>query len=219
MLDIPANWKPTLGNLPRNFVGVIYGASGNGKTEFVMQVAKMLSEMEEVSWLSYEQQHDYDLKVAVDRNKMNESKFPVRWMNPLAGRNLKKSLFEELVEYIRKTRTRVIIIDSVDYVQLTVNQYYDLKAMFGHRKIIIFISHAKGRQPATLTAEKMQYDGQFGILVKGYIAWPVKSRVGGFEPHIIWEEKAREKNELYFSKLEGATEQPAKRGRKPKIKK
>lgn len=214
MIDVPEEWRGVLGRLPRSFVGIIYGDSGNGKTEFTIRMVKALAQTEKAAWLSYEQEHGYDLQEAVNRNKMSEVGNKVTWINPLHGHDERKTLFEELVEYLEKTRTRLIVIDSVDYLRLSVEEYYELKRKFGSKKMLVFISHAVGRKPDTRVAQKIEYDGLFGIYVKNYIARPKKSRVGGVDDYIIWEKKAREREPSYFATKEQA--QPKKRGRKPK---
>lgn len=223
VLGLAGYWLEVLGNLPVAFIAIIYGNSGNGKTEFCMQLAKILAAFDKVAWLSYEQGHGMDLQLAVERNKMDEVSGKFVIIDPLEGIdeaalsiNPGKTIYEALDKYMSKPKSpRFIFIDSLDYTQITIDQYFALKRKHGKKKTLIFISHAEGKYPATKTGRKIEYDGGVGIFVKKFIAYTHKNRFGGSKDHIIYEKRARELNPLYFAKPDQA-KQPKKRGRKPK---
>jgi len=48
-----SKFKGVLGKVPKYFICVVYGYSGNGKTEFVIMLVKELSKYGKVLWLSY----------------------------------------------------------------------------------------------------------------------------------------------------------------------
>ena len=199
LLGIKGKWAETLGSLPKNFVGIVYGNSGNGKTEFLIQLAKYLCKFGKVAWVSYEQGHGYDLQRAVDRNDMQDVAGKFIIVDPIARRNPKKTLFEELMSQIGKRNSpQFFIIDSYDYVRFTQEEYQQLKEAFGHKKGIIFISHEHGGKPKRAVAQHIEYDGGFSLQVKKMIAYPIKNRFGGFEPYVIWEERARQLNKAFF---------------------
>lgn len=215
----PETWSRFLGELPLSFVGIIYGGSGEGKTELCMRILKELTMIDEAAWLSYEQKHGSDLQRAIIRNKIHESTYNVRWIDPVSKMNENTDIFTDLFDYLKKKSTpRFVFVDSLDYLRITVAQYYELERLIASkRRAVIFISHAKGREPATKVGEKIEYDGAFGILVKDYIAYAKKNRYGGRGEYVIWEEEAKLRNPLYFAKMENPElVLPKKRGRKPK---
>ena len=188
-------------------VGIVYGDRGNGKTEYCMRMAKYLTRFANVNWLSYEQQHDSDLQDALNRNKMEEVAGKFFGINPLKNRDKSKSKFEEFRDYLRrKSCSKIVFVDSVDYIRMTTEEYFEVKEEFGNKKLLIFLSHANGNEPKSRTGRDIDYDGKFGIYVKRFIAFPKKNRMGGIADMIIWDERARVLNPLYFKKLELAND-------------
>lgn len=202
-LPIPRDWEGTLGKVPERFIAVVYGFSGNGKTEFVVRLTKMLAQLgQKVAWLSYEQRHGSDFQLATTRNQMEEVNgyfFPI---DPIAGVPDDRSLIDDLDDYLRKRSSAdVIVFDSIDYTGFSWEDYVMLKNRYGKRKTFIFIAHAtkSGRLKKSIS-ERIIFDGGMGIFVTHYIAHPIKNRYGGFTPYVVYEEKARELNPLHFSK-------------------
>jgi len=189
-----------LGRIPYNFVMVIYGESGNGKTECAVQLAKDLTPHGKAAWLSYEQGHGFDLHTASSRNKMEEVSGKFMVIDPNEGRKPGKTFLQELDEYLSKRGSpRFIFIDSLDYTRFTWEDYVYLKEKYGKTKSFIFIAHATGSKPKLRITEQIYYDGGIAWLVKNYMIWPKKNRFGGFEPSPVWEQKARELNPKYFN--------------------
>lgn len=190
-----------LGNVTKHFVCVIYGYSGNGKTELCVQLAKELAGHGRVAWLSYEQRHGFDLQTATKRNRMEEVSGNFIPIDPLA--NIKKgvSLLEDLFEYLKKKGSpEYIFIDSIDYTGFTFDDYKLLKETFEGKKTLIFIAHAdKSGNLKKSVSRDVLFDGGMGIRVKDFIAEAEKNRYGGFEPYIIYEPKARERNPAFFT--------------------
>lgn len=197
-LGFAGKWLAAFGNVEDHFSMIVYGQSGNGKTEMCMQLARYLCEFDKVAWLSYEQGHGLDLRMAVDRNNMDEVAGKFLIIDPLASRKKDMSFFEELEKYLsRRSSPKFIIIDSVDYCSFTWEQVKYLKERFRNRKSLIWISHAAGNHPKSEVAKKIEYDAGIKVNVKKFIAY-IRSRYGGMEDFIIYEEKAREMNPLYF---------------------
>lgn len=217
LLGIDGEWRGLLGELPDAFTGIIYGASGNGKTELCIRLAKYFTLFEKAAWLSYEQGHGYDLQRAIVRNDMMlcNGKFTV--IDPMKKMKPGMTIFQELDKYLGKRGTpRFIFIDSLDYTRITFEQYDALKQKYGHKKAIIWISHAEGKKPKSAVGRDIEYDGGFGILVSKFIATPIKSRFGAIEDYIIWEERARAMNPLYFEKLAVQPDNQKLKTRRPK---
>ena len=194
--------KGLLGSVPKYFTAVVYGFSGNGKTETCIRLAKELSNHGKVAWLSYEQRHWYDLQLATKRNKMQENTGKFLVIDPIANKPDNMSLLEDLDNYLSKRNSPdYIFFDSVDYTGITWDDYVFLKNKYGNKKGFIFIAHsAKNGKLKKRISEQIIFDGGMGLFVSNYICFPEKNRFGGFDDLIVYEEKARERNPAYFTK-------------------
>lgn len=198
LLNLKGEFLPTIGDLERSFIMIIYGESGNGKTEYSIKLAKTLAGYGKVVWLSYEQGHGYDLQKALNRNKIEQVGGNFYIADPNDSRQGNKSYLEELDEYLSKRNSPdFVFIDSVDYTGFSFEDYLHLKLKF-KRKAFIFISHADGKKPKSATGKRIKYDGHIGVRVDKYIAYTDKNRFGGIGEFIIWEQQARELNPAYF---------------------
>lgn len=201
LMDLEGSpFKPTLGNVPKHFICVIGGFSGNGKTEFCIQLAKELCGHGKVAWLSYEQRHGFDLQTATKRNKMEEESGQFIPIDPIANLAHGVSFLEDLDNYLAKRNSPdYVFIDSVDYTGWKKEDYIYLKEKYEGKKSLLFICHTdKSGNPRKSISADIIFDGGMFILVQKYIATPQKNRFGGFEPFVIWEAKARELNPLFF---------------------
>lgn len=199
LLPITGKFKATLGDIPQAFMMIIYGNSGNGKTEFCIQLAKDLTKHGNVAWLSYEQGHGFDLQTAINRNKMEEVSGKFFIIDPVANKPRNMTFLEDLDGYLSKRNSpEFIFIDSVDYTRFTFEEYEFLKTKYGHKKTFIWISHANGNKPQKRVGVQIEYDGGIGIYINKFIAEVKKNRFGGFTDYIIYEDRARELNPLYF---------------------
>ncbi|MEQ8547610.1 MAG: hypothetical protein RIC03_06855 [Cyclobacteriaceae bacterium] len=192
-----------LGKVTKYFILVIYGFSGNGKTEFAVKLAKALAQLGlKVAWLSYEQGHGFDLQLATKRNNMEEVNGFFYPIDPTEKKAANVSYLEDLDNYLKKRNSPdVVFIDSLDYTGFKWEDYIFLKEKYAHKKTLIFIAHSsKTGRLIKRISEQIIFDGGMGFFVSKYIAHVDKNRYGGFDPFIIWEEKARELNPVFFAK-------------------
>ncbi len=197
-----SKFKGLLGDVPRFFIAVIYGFSGNGKTEACIQLARELSLHGKVLWLSYEQRHGYDLQKATMRNKMDDRSGNFLIADPLDKKEKEVSLLEDLDNYLKKRNSAdYVFFDSLDYTGLTWDDYCFLKNKYGKKKGLIFIAHStKTGVLKKRISEQIVFDGGMGFFVKDFIMFPEKNRYSGFEPYVIYEKQARLRNPLFFEK-------------------
>jgi hypothetical protein len=200
LMDYDPEFKGILGNIPMNVLMVVFGDSGHGKTEYVMRMVKSYCKKGvDVDWISYEQGHGLDMQMALRRNNMIELGKMFHISDPNHKKDPNTTYLQDLIKKIKgRNSSDVFVIDSLQYLGLTVKEYYELKNMFS-KKGFIFISHKQGKLPEGTTAIKIGYDGGLRILVKNYIAYPEKNRFGGTEPYIIWEERARLLEQKFFA--------------------
>ena len=199
LLAYDDEFKPLLGNIPDNIHILIFGDSGHGKTELGMRLVKSFCRGgTDVNWVSYEQGHGLDMQMALRRNGMLDvgSRFAVT--DPHYAKKQNTTYLEDLRNKVEKRGSAdLFVIDSIQYIDITVHEYFQLKNDFP-AKGFIFISHKNGKDPDGKTALKVGYDGGCRILVKNYIAHPEKNRFGGTEPYVIWDEMARRREPKFF---------------------
>jgi DNA modification methylase len=97
---------------------------------------------------------------------------------------------EELSQILqRKKSVDVVVIDSLQYSQLTYRQYIYFKEKHKN-KLLIFVSHADGKQPAGRAAKSIMYDATLKIWVEGYKAFSKGRYIGSTGEYVIWPEGA-----------------------------
>ena len=176
-------WEASLGRPAKSGTWLVWGHSGNGKSSFVMQLAKYLCKFEKVIYDSLEESTGLSVQKSLRRHGMADvaRRFVILDREPMA------MLSERLK---RKKSPGVVIIDSFQYSGLTYNGYKQLKEAHPS-KLFIFISHAEGTRPEGRAAKKVEYDADIKIFVEGFKA-SCKSRFMDRPgvPFVIWEEGA-----------------------------
>ena len=196
----------SFGKLTTSFTMIVYGYSGNGKSNLLIALLKVLTQNGKCLYVSLEEGHGYSMQLLVTRHLSDEHNGKVVFADHSMTYDL---LWKRLA---RQRSEQFIFIDSVQYWDITIKQYKALKEKF-HKKTFIFISHAKGKLPDGMLANKIEYDATIKIRVDGFVGL-MKSRLGGNEPYIIWEEGARRRwGDKAFEKLTGL-----KRPKKTKVK-
>lgn len=178
--DFEGDWLESFGQPEKNFIMSIYGSSGHGKTEFAVQLTKYLASFGKVLYCSYEQGIGKSLQDAVRRNEMTSAIGKVIFTSG-------EPIDELIVRLKRKASPRIVIIDSLDYAKLTMDQFKLLKKTFP-RKSFIIVSWSKNDVPKSAHAKDIEYMSCIKILVKNFKAHP-RSRFGGNKPFVIWDKK------------------------------
>lgn len=182
-IEFEGEWLRAFGKPQKHGTWIIWGASGNGKSSFVMQLAKVLCKFAIVAYDSLEESTGLSLKNSLIRHKMEEvnKRFKILDREPMEDLSIRLS---------KKRSPEIVIIDSFQYSGLTYATYKALKEK--HRnKLLIFISHAEGTNPEGRAAKKVAYDADVKIFVQGFRAM-CKGRFIT-EPgnhYTIWEEGA-----------------------------
>ncbi len=160
---------------------IIWAQSGSGKSTFVLKLCKYLTRFGRVAYNSMEEGDSQSFSLACKRVGMEDVKrqFILLDKEPIA----------EMRERLRKQKApQIVVIDSIQYSQLTYGQYTELLSEFPN-VLFIIISHAEGKEPEGKVAKKIRFDSMVKIRVEGYVAFP-RSRYGGNEPFVIWKEGA-----------------------------
>lgn len=166
----------------------IWGESGHGKTTFIMTLAKQITPYEKVLFNTLEEGTRMTMQMAVEENKLNQcprGSFTI----------LNKESIEDLKVRLRKRKSpNVIIIDSAQYTFIDRKEFFELDKEFGEKKLFIWSSHAKGKEPLGALAVAIKFHADLTFFIQGFKAFPVKARANRgviAEPYVIWEEGAQ----------------------------
>ena len=181
--EFTGQWKAAIGNPAKSGTWIVWGASGNGKSSFVMQLAKYLCGFGKVIYDSLEEGTGLSFQKSLRRHGMDE----VRKRLIILDREPMDLLSERLE---RKKSAQIVIIDSFQYSGLNYDTYRRMKERHP-KKLLIFISHAEGLHPAGRSAKKVEYDADVKIMVSCFKA-ACKSRFMEHpgEPITVWDEGA-----------------------------
>ena len=181
VVDFTGKWRDAFGCPELKGAWLIWAESGSGKTTFVAMLCKYLTQFARVGYDSLEEGDSETMKLAFQRVGMEEVKSRIILLN--------KEPISELKERLRKHKApTVVVIDSVQYADLTYKEYKEMRAEF-ENTLFIMISHADGKHPEGRVAKKIRFDVDIKVNVVGYRAFVV-SRYGGGTPITVWEEGA-----------------------------
>ena len=179
--DFEGEWRGAFDCPERTGVWFIWGNSGNGKSTFALKLAKYMTEFGKVLYNSLEEGQSLTIKRAFKRVEMHEVEGEL---------HLVSEGIEELDKRLSRQRSAdVVIIDSVQYTHLNFKRYYAFKNKHKN-KLIIFISHAQGKDPSTKVASRIMYDSDLKIWVEGHKAISKGRYIGDVGEFVIWEEGA-----------------------------
>lgn len=178
-------WQRIIGLPQKGFSMLIWGASGSGKTTFAMRLCKELTKLGRVYYNSIEQGEGHSIKKAFQLVGMEEvptEKFA------LGDRHS----FEEMLEVLSQPRNRIqfVVIDSLQYIKLTKDQYRQLIARFPRKNIIIISWEQAGGAPKGEHAQGIRYMVDIKCYVKKGVA-VADSRFGATVPYTIFDAATR----------------------------
>ncbi len=162
---------------------IVWGQSGSGKTTFLMQLAKAYMDTtgKRVFYNSLEEGASVSLKKAAQRANI--------------GKKDRMTVLEEEMTAFRNVLVRsrdvgMIIVDSVKYTKWRFEQYVAFCKQFPSL-FIVFVSHAKGKEPKGNLSEDIRFDSSVKIYTEGHRAF-VTSRFSdsGQGQYDIWMEGA-----------------------------
>lgn len=176
-------WRDAFDTPESRGVWFIWGNSGNGKTSFVMQLCKELCRYDRVAFNSLEEGTRLTVQNNLKRFGMAEVSRRLSFI---------KEDIPALKERLRRHKSfNIVVIDSIQYTQMTYKDYIRLKDEFSD-KLFIFLSHARGKNPKGDAATSVMYDADLKIWVEGYVAYSKGRYQGDTGRYTIWETGARE---------------------------
>lgn len=183
-ITLTGEWGNCIGTMDRHGVVMIWGNSGNGKTSAVISLCRELCNFGKTLFVSLEEGFSLSFQNTLKRFDMEScgSKFQV----------IDKATPEELIERLSKPRSaEFVVIDSYQYLGLSYRQYLEFKSKLPN-KLLIFLSHADGKQPSGRAAKAVKYDAMLKIWVEGYVAHSNGRFIGPTAKAVIWEQGAYE---------------------------
>lgn len=176
-LPFEGPWKDSFGFPETNFKLTIYGDSGNGKTEFCLQLAKMMCQFTKVYYNSFEQGKSQTLQDAYVRQNMLE-----------VDKRLYLGDREDFDEMRKRLRSKnppgCIVIDSRDDLDMTYRQWKRL-CDENPTKAIITVLWRDGNRPRGEHGRAILYKSDIKCEMKDYYCYP-RSRFGGNLPFNSW---------------------------------
>ena len=163
-------WRECIGNPEFGGSWLVYGPPKNGKTSFAMMLARYLAETRRVAYDSVEEGKSRTIQLALERTGMMDC----------GGRFvlLDKESVDDLKERLDKHKSPdVVVIDSVQFMEMKFSEYKELKARYPH-KLFVYVSHVQGNLPEGHVARRIWRDANVAWRVEGFRAFPV-SRYGG----------------------------------------
>lgn len=183
VLPFDGIWRDAVGCPELTGSWFIYGDPKNGKTSFAMMLAKYLSTWCRVAYDSIEEGISLSIQEAMNRVSMMEVSRRVILLD-------KEDVTDLVARLDRHKSPSVVIIDSIQFLELKFNEYKRLKESYPD-KLFIYISHVDGKQPDGQVAKRIWRDANIVFRIEGFKAFPV-GRYGGGKPITISNEKAND---------------------------
>ena len=155
--------QEAFGNPETTGTWTLWADSANGKSDLAMQLAKALSSEGSVLFNALEEKTRLSVQENAIRNGLSSAPGKILFIcEPM----------DELIRRLEKQRSpRIVIVDSLQYADMTYRDVQDYKRRFEETKLTIFTSHADGTQPDGRVAKKVAYHSDLKIYVKGFKAF------------------------------------------------
>lgn len=128
-LDL-GEYNELLGRCESRFIAMLYGHSGSGKSVFALRLADYCAKhVGKTLYNSHEEKVNQTIQDRINEWNIDASKL-------FFGNALN---FDRMVDVIRKNHYRVVIIDSVKYMDFTADQLKELRETFAKRKLSIIM--------------------------------------------------------------------------------
>ena len=174
-------WSGPFGEVPINETWFISGQSASGKSSFVMQLAKELTNYGPVLYCSYEEGISQSFRERLERFRMNEVQGRFRVVT--------EDTFEELMARLSRPKSaRFVIVDSFQVSDMSYEQFLEMRGRFP-AKSFIFVSQEYKGQPMGKPAARLKYKAGIKVRVVGYKAF-CQGRFTGNPGsyYVVWEE-------------------------------
>lgn len=185
-IDFSEPFYQAFGKPEQSGIWFVWGDSGNGKTSFMLQLAKELSTYGKVAYISLEEHRAKTFKDAIILADFNSQQ----------KRNIifpPDETIEEVDERLSRHKApRFAIIDSLQYANMNFTEFIAFKNKHAN-KLIIFMSQVDGKKPLGRTAVRVMFDADLKIWIEGYLAKSKGRYIGpNGGTYVIWKKGAEE---------------------------
>lgn len=183
-IDWDDEWFDNFDNPEARGVWSVSGKSGNGKTGFLLQMAKALTKTGlKVLYNSMEEGNSKTMQNAWKLHGMAD-----------CGRKLQlvQESIEEMDERLSKRQSAdVIFFDSFQYTDLSWREFLAFKKKH-YKKLLIFNQQMDGNKIFGKTGDRVNFDADLKIWVEGFKAFSKGRYFGKYwkDGYIIWHEGA-----------------------------
>lgn len=182
--DFDGEWYEAFGNPQSTGLWLIYAASGHGKTSFMMELIKKLSESGKVLYESYEEGLSENLRQAVKRIGLANVRGKVQIAVDSA---------EDLRKRLKTSRNiRYVIIDSIDMSDFATVKQVNALVEQHPSKLFVFTAWAIGKMPAKKLSNSVLFMANQKIYVEGFRAFSKGRSIGEKGYYTIWEQGAND---------------------------
>lgn len=183
LITLGNGWDKCLGGIPKTGVAIIWGHSGNGKSETAMTLAYELAQYGKVLYVAAEEGYGASIQQRIRRCGMADLKS--RFIVTL-------DTFDELMERLnRREKPKAVFIDSPQALRLKKSEFDLIRQKYGNSMLIVFVSQTEGKEPKGKTAQEIKFYADIKIFVSGFKAFSHGRFYGETGEKIIWEEGAR----------------------------
>lgn len=196
-LPFSPEFEDAFGQRERGGIWMVYGKSGQGKTRFVLDLAKEFDRQGlKVMMATLEMGFCKDFKAELHEAGIRSKIHHITFCESLT--------IDELSDALAKQRSPdVVIIDSIQYFvnqyDATAEQMIELRKKY-KKKIFVYVSHVDGKEVDGKAAYMVKRDSFVRILVEGFRAIYIgRGKAGPIGYYTIWKEKA----DLYWVKNNG----------------
>ncbi|WP_286747918.1 hypothetical protein [Roseivirga sp. UBA1976] len=194
--DMPSEWAAHFGELPDQFNIYIDGDAGHGKTEYEMQMSKMMAQyFGKVHLFNFEQGKHNQITKSAQRNKFEDLLSTGKWMY---ARDI--VTLDQVYDKLKRPNSgKLILLDSISFLELNYGEVRDLIKDFP-RKNFACIAYK-----ADFTKYKpIRHLFDIKIRVENFKAVVQSSRHGGGKEWIIWDKSADWKKGTLFEEKGGS---------------
>ena len=177
-------WFDNFDNPEARGVWSVSGKSGNGKTAFLLQLAKELTKKGRVLYNSMEEGNSKTMQNAWKMHGLAD-----------CGRKIQliKEDIPELTERLNKRQSPdIIFIDSFQYTDMTFKEFKEFARKTFNHKLFIFNQQMDGNKIFSKTGDRVNFDADLKIWVEGFKAFSKGRYFGKLwqEGYTIWDEGA-----------------------------
>jgi DnaB-like helicase C terminal domain len=176
-------WESAFGKPESVGLFFISGNSTNGKTAFVVEMAKELGSIKKgkVFYNSLEEGNKKTMQNVLMRAGVNSTK-----SNIIIGC---EELEELDIRLSKQKSPHTVIIDSVQLLNVRIPRMRKFIEKYKNTKLLIFISQVTGTMPKGKTADDIKYISDQKIWIEGFIAFS-QGRHNSGGRFVIWQEGA-----------------------------